>query len=64
MPNRQDDDLLSVKEAARILGVTARTVERYGERGLITPVRLPSGHRRYRYADLVRLIAAPGRAAS
>jgi DNA-binding transcriptional MerR regulator len=45
--------LVTTTEAARRLGISARTIQRYVERGLITPdLRLPSG--RYRW-DVARL---------
>lgn len=43
---------ISVREAAQRLGVHENTVRRYADRGLIRAVRLPSGVRRLRRADV------------
>lgn len=51
-----DPQLVTTPEAARALGISARTIQRYVKAGLITPdLRLPSG--RYRW-DVDRLRAA------
>ena len=48
-----EPSLVTTPEAARQLGISARTLQRYVVAGLITPdLRLPSG--RYRW-DVVRL---------
>ena len=48
-----DPQLVPTPEAARALGISARTIQRYVKAGLIIPdLRLPSG--RYRW-DVVRL---------
>lgn len=49
--------LVSLREAARQLGVHESTVRRYADRGLIGAVRLPSGVRRLRGEDVRRLAA-------
>ncbi len=50
-----DPQLVTTPEAARALGISARTIQRYVKAGLITPdLRLPSG--RYRW-DVDRLRA-------
>jgi excisionase family DNA binding protein len=43
---------MQVREAARALGVSENTMRRWEERGLIPAVRLPSGVRRFRQADI------------
>lgn len=43
---------VTVREAARRLGVHENTVRRYADRGLIRAIRLPSGVRRLRRADI------------
>lgn len=43
---------LSPEEAARILGVSARTIRRWADRGDIASLRPPSGRRRFRRADV------------
>lgn len=45
-------ELMQVREAARALGVSENTIRRWEERGLIPAVRLPSGVRRFRRADV------------
>ena len=48
---------ITLREAAARLGVHESTVRRYADRGLIDAVRLPSGVRRLRSADVERLAA-------
>ena len=45
-------ELMQVREAARALGVSENTIRRWQDRGLIPAVRLPSGVRRFRRADI------------
>lgn len=45
-------ELVSRSEAARILGVHDDTIYRWSRRGLLNPVKLPSGISRYRVAEL------------
>ncbi|MCA1703110.1 MAG: helix-turn-helix domain-containing protein, partial [Actinobacteria bacterium] len=52
-----DSTLMSVREAARRLGVHDNTVRRYADRGLLRAVRLPSGVRRIRREDVEALQA-------
>lgn len=44
--------LMQVREAARSLGVHENTLRRWADAGYITPVRLSSGVRRFREADI------------
>lgn len=46
---------VTIREAARRLGVHENTVRRYADRGLIRAIRLPSGVRRLRRADIEAL---------
>jgi excisionase family DNA binding protein len=49
-----DDDLLTPREAARILGVRVATLGWWARIGALKPaVRTPGGHRRYRRADVL-----------
>ncbi len=48
---------ITLREAAARLGVHESTVRRYADRGLIGAVRLPSGVRRLRAAEVDRLAA-------
>ena len=50
--------LIPIGSAARILGVSVDTVRRWSDAGTLPVVTLPSGHRRYRVAD-VQALAAP-----
>lgn len=45
-------ELMQVRQAARALGVSENTIRRWGEKGLLPTVRLPSGVRRFRPEDV------------
>jgi DNA-binding transcriptional MerR regulator len=50
-------DLVSTPEAAKALGVSPRTLQRYVKAGLVTPeITLPSGQYRWNVAKLRRQI--------
>ncbi|WP_433033141.1 MerR family DNA-binding transcriptional regulator [Actinomycetospora sp. CA-053990] len=50
-------DLVSTPEAAKALGVSPRTLQRYVRAGLVTPeITLPSGQYRWNVAKLRRQI--------
>jgi excisionase family DNA binding protein len=54
----QGDRLLTTAEAADYLRVSRRTLARWIQQGIAPPsIKLPSGGRRYRKADLDRWIA-------
>ncbi len=54
----QGDRLLTTTEAADYLRVSRRTLARWLKEGIAPPsIKLPSGGRRYRKADLDRWIA-------
>jgi DNA-binding transcriptional MerR regulator len=54
--NRNEDRLLSPKEASRLAGVSKKTLVRWEEDGLIECIRNgPNGHRRYWEGDIVNL---------
>lgn len=44
--------LITPGEAARLLHVTTKTLQRMSIRGEVAAFVLPSGHRRYRLADI------------
>jgi hypothetical protein len=51
--------LMTTTQVARQLGISARTLVRYAQRGYVTPaVVLPSGHRRWRLAEVREQCAA------
>jgi excisionase family DNA binding protein len=54
-----DDVLVPIGEAAKILGVSISTLRRWDRDGLITTYRTPGGQRRYRLSDLIAAIG-PG----
>ncbi|WP_020664868.1 MerR family transcriptional regulator [Amycolatopsis benzoatilytica] len=49
------DKPLSIGELARRTGLTVKTVRSYSERGIVTPARTASGHRRYGAEAVARL---------
>ncbi|MGI5225925.1 MerR family DNA-binding transcriptional regulator [Actinoallomurus sp. CA-142502] len=53
---RPDEELLTPREVAEIFGVTAATVAAWARVGMIVSfVRTPGGHRRYRRAEVLAL---------
>lgn len=61
MPETSDDApdaYMTPAEVCALLRISERTLWRYQDDGHITAVRLPSGHRRFRVADVERLVAA------
>jgi len=53
--NQDKTDWLRPAEVAAELGVSTKTVTRMDARGDLTPLRLPSGHRRYSRAEVEAL---------
>lgn len=49
-------DLLTPAECGKALRLDPKTITRWAHKGLITPVVLPSGHRRYRRADIEAIL--------
>jgi predicted site-specific integrase-resolvase len=49
------DNLISIKDASKLLGVDSKTLRRWEEKGLIEPKRTKGGHRRYSSIDLTNL---------
>lgn len=60
--DQEPEDFLTPAEASRYLRVSTRTLQRYEAAGHLQVSRLPTGHRRYRRADLDAL-SAPRRTA-
>lgn len=50
-------ELLTVGEAATTAGVHVDTIKRWEKAGLITSLRTPVGHRRFRRADVEKLLS-------
>jgi DNA-binding transcriptional MerR regulator len=50
-----ENELLTTAQAARLLGISTRTLVRYAEKGYVKPeMVLPSGHRRWILEDIRR----------
>ena len=49
---KQDNALLTPGEVAALLRVDAKTVTRWAERGLISSIKTPGGHNRFRRAEV------------
>jgi excisionase family DNA binding protein len=47
---------LKISEAAALLGVSVKTVRRWEDKGYLSAVRTPSGHRRFRRAEVEALL--------
>lgn len=52
----ENKELLKIGEASKFLGVSKRTLLNWEEKGLISPIVLPSGHRRYRIEVLKEIL--------
>lgn len=48
------------KDAARLLGVSVRTLDRYQKAGRISPLAVPENPRMFRVADLAELCQPKG----
>lgn len=59
-PGRQEDALLSVSTAARLLGVSASSLRAWAAEGKVPHLRTPGGHRRFRRSDLDGWLAERG----
>ena len=53
-------EYLTPAQVCVLLKISARTLYRYQDGGFITPVLLPSGHRRFRRIDVDRLVTEVG----
>lgn len=59
-----NDELLTTRDAARLLGVSPSTVKRWSEQGLLACEHTAGGHRRFRLSAIHALTAASERGAS
>jgi len=50
------NELLSPKEAGKLLGVSTRTIQRWDKEGLIKVIRTPKGRRRIPKSEVLRLL--------
>jgi excisionase family DNA binding protein len=55
-----DEQLVGVTEAAKVLQVNVNTLRAWSDQGKIPVVRLPSGHRRYQLSELRRALREMG----
>ncbi len=53
----EESDLMVPAETRRALRVSATTLTRWARQGVIPFIALPSGHRRYRRADITAILA-------
>ncbi len=53
--------MLRPREVAMLFKVDPKTVTRWAKTGRLTPVTLPSGHRRYRATDVEALMSSTSR---
>lgn len=53
-----DDHLLKPREAAMIFGVRPATLSRWARAGRLAWILTPGGHRRYRWAEIRKIIEA------
>lgn len=56
-PNR----LVSISEAAKILGITTKTLRGWNDSGKLVPVRTFGKHRRYNFADVEKMVQGGSR---
>lgn len=49
---KNDDKLLTPGEVAQLLRVDPKTVTRWAERGLVTSIKTPGGHNRFRSSEI------------
>jgi putative resolvase len=47
------NNLITIKEASELLGVSPKTLRRWEKQGKITPIRTAGGHRRFRMTDIL-----------
>ena len=56
MPDeRRAPRLLTISQAAAMLGVHQQTLRAWADKGLVPHAKLPSGYRRFHVADIERL---------
>lgn len=56
------DMMLRMREASRLLGVTAETLRNWERKGLIKPVRTLGNQRRYSNAEIQRILEGKNQA--
>jgi len=53
----ENDQLISIGEASRLLGVCQDTLREWDKQSRLAPVRTAGQHRRYRLSDIQRIQA-------
>jgi DNA-binding transcriptional MerR regulator len=56
--NNYQNEFVPIAEAAKILRVSKGTLHRWDREGILSPARLPNGHRRYSVAKLREILGA------
>lgn len=59
-PGFASEHMLTSRDVAAIFSVQSKTVRRWADAGLLTPIRTPGGHRRYREEEVAALLNASG----
>lgn len=59
--SQDTEKMLRPREVALLFKVDPKTVTRWAKTGRLTPVTLPSGHRRYRASDVEALMTSTSR---
>jgi excisionase family DNA binding protein len=52
-----DDDVLTVTDAAELFGISTQTNRRWAELGTLPSFRTIGGHRRFRWGEIRRVVA-------
>ena len=50
------NDLMTIREVSEMLNVTLQTLRNWDKRGILTPIRTPSGQRRYCKNKIMELL--------
>ena len=58
--NSPDGRLLTPEEVAAMFRVDPKTVSRWANRGRIGSIKTPGGHRRFREAEILKLLRFDG----
>lgn len=58
---QDDEEMLTVSEAARIANLSVDTLRRYGDTGRMPVYRTPSNHRRFKRSDVEALVQPQAR---
>lgn len=64
MVHRDDNDWLTLGQAARFLGVAQSTIRKWSDQGRVPAFYTPGGHRRYRRGDLESFLERSGPASA